>query len=783
MGVVGFLVRGELRRHRARIAGLALLVALAGGIVTASVLGASRSRSSLERFITEVNSADVGVFTGSQDDLEPLVEHPDVARVARFSMPALFPTSIFERVDEVFIPFAASLDGAMPYDLNGYRILDGRLPHPDRATELALHESTADLLDVGVGDQIEMAMFSDADLEHLFDDAQMPERYDTVPMDVVAIMRDPLDVIARPSDIVLTPLTPAAAERFVGELGSLGEGAFVDLHAGTDVGAFTTEVAEMVPDAEIERWVGGQHLADTGFGSTLDVIGDSLLALAVVVAIGASVAVGQALVRSAHAAREERAALSSLGLDRRALRLVGVVPGLAVAALGGLGTALVAYLLSPRFPVGLARRAEPDPGFDLHPGVVLGGACVVLATTALAVGAVATVDRRRRRQAVASTVRVNPDPIARVVGSADAALARSTQVAVAFGALAVAAALVFATSLDHLLDTPRDYGWTFDAAVVSETNDATLVDEGVDVAADPAVAEAAEAVFQLPLTVDDVPLLGYAIGDGTGDIGPVVARGRAPATGTEVALGRETMRQLDVGIGEELMIDGGAGPEVFEVVGQAVIPVSADGGRVGNGAAFVTSALPSLGVVGPDPCEESSCYRQVVVRWRDGADVQAAADRMLAEESAEFVRPVPPPEVERLSEVDAMPWIVAGVLAVLACAAAVHAVVVTVQRRRRDLAVVRALGATPAQTRRAVRLHVLGLVALWGVAGSAVGVVVGRTLWRAVAASVGVAAVPTVPLLPVLLLPLAALVLTQAAAVLPARSATRLRPTQALRTE
>ena len=782
MGVVGFLVRNQLRRHRRRIVALSLLLSLVGGVVVASVLGADRSRTSLGRFIDEVRAADVGVFVGAQDDLEPLVGHPDVERMGRFTMPALFPTSILES-DDVFIPFAAFAGGEIPYEFNGYRIIDGRMPDPDVATEVALHESTAELLDVGVGQQVEMATFTPDELDQVFGYGDLPESFETVDMDVVAVMRDPLDVIARPTDIVVTPLTPAAAERFA-HLGSLGEGAFVDLRDGGSSDAFTTDVAELVPGAEIEPWIGGMDLADTGFGSTLDVIGDGLLAVALVVGVAGLVAVGQAFARTAASGRTEDLSLASLGLERRHRRLAILVPSAAVAVTGGLGAGVVALLLSPRFPVGVARRAEPDPGLDLHPGIAIGAAAVVLVAAGLALGAAALVGRRRRGSAARGVaVLPTPDPIARVIGSGNAALARSTQLAVAFGGLAVAAALVFAASLGQLLDSPRQYGWSFDSAVVSETNNPTLVDESVDIAADPAVDEAAEALFQIRLTVEDLPTLGYAIGDGSGAIGPVVAKGRPPAAAQEVALGRETMRQLGVGIGDDVVIDGGAGPESFRVVGQAIIPVSSDGGRVGAGATFVTQALPTLGVDGPDGCEQSSCYRQVVVRWEDGADLEAAADRMLAEDSAEFVQPLPPPEVERLSEVDSIPWVVAGLLAVLACAAAVHAVVVTIQRRRRDLAVLRALGATPAQNRRAVSVHVAVLVVVWAVVGTVLGVVVGRVTWNAVAGSVGVASVAEVPLLAVVALPFAALLLTQVAAAVPARRATRLSPTQVLRSE
>lgn len=782
MDVCRFLVRRRLRRHGLRVIALSLLVALVGGVVIASVLGADRSRTSMGRFIDDVDAADVGVFVGSPDGLEPLVDHPDIRQIGQFTMPALFPTSILDR-DDVFIPFAAFAGGEIPYEFNRYRILDGRLPDPNVVTEIALHESTAEFLDVGVGGRIEMAMFTPEELEQVFGYGDLPDSFDTIDMDVVAVMRDPLDVIARPTDIVVTPLTPAASERFA-DLGSIGGGALIGLRAGASADAFSIEVAELIPQAEIERWVGGMDLGETGFGSTLDVIGDGLVAVAIVVSVAGLVAVGQAFARTAVAARREDELVASLGLDRRQRRLVALAPGGVVAVFGGIGAGVVAAVLSPLFPIAIARRAEPDPGFDLDPGIAVGAVLVIFVALGLALGATAAVGRRQRSSASRGVaVLPTPDPIAGVVGSGNAALARSTQVAVAFGGLAVAAALVFAASLSQLLDSPRQYGWSFDAAVVSETNDATLVRDGLDVAEDPAVAEAAEALFQIQLTIDDLPGLGYAIGDGTGNIGPVVARGRSPEDASEVALGRETLRQLGVDLGDEVVIDGDAGPETFEVVGQAIIPVSSDGGRVGSGATFVTQALPALGVDGADGCEQSSCYRQVVVRWEEGADLEAAAGRMLAEESAEFVRPVPPAEVERLSEVDAMPWVVAGLLSVLACAAAVHAVVVTVQRRRRDLAVLRALGATPAQNRRAVSIHVAALVAVWAVAGTALGIVVGRATWRAVAGSVGVATVPEVPLLAVIALPVGILVLTQLAAAIPARNASRSHASQVLRSE
>ncbi len=780
MGATGFLVVTQLRRHWLRVLALSALVAVVGGVTTASALGAERSRTSLSRFVADVNSADLGVFGPSEEELAQVADHPGVARLSPFRLLALFPTALLGR-DDVFLPMAAHADGAVPGELNGYRVVDGRMPDPTVATEVALHEATADLLGVGLGGRVEMGAFSEEQLQVLFDAGELPEGYETVDLHVVGVMRDPIDVIARPTDIVVTPLTPAAAERFAG-IGSVGDGAFLDLRPGTDVGEFTTDLAALVPGAEIERWIGGTDIAATGFGSTLDVIGNGLLAVALVVGVAGALAVGQAFVRTATASRGEDVALDALGLGRRNRRLVVLGPGAAVAVLGGVGSGVVALVLSARFPVGIARRAEPDPGIDPHPGILVGAALVALVVIGVAGCAAAVTARRARAGRRAAAVPV-PDPVARVIGSGSAALARSTQLAVAFGALAVAAAMVFASSLGQLLDSPRQYGWSFDSAVVSETNAPTLVADDVVVADDPAVAEAAEAVFQIQLAIDGLPTLGYAIGDGSQRIGPVVARGRPPVTADEVALGAETMRELGAAIGDEVVVDGGAGPERFQVVGQAVIPVSEDGGRIGAGAAFVTPALPRFGIDGPTACEQSSCYRQVVVRWVDGADVDAAADRMLADVSAEFVRPAPPPEVERLSEVDAMPWIVAGLLALLAGAAAVHAVVVTVQRGHRDLAVLRALGVTPAQIRRGVVIHVAVLTAGWAVAGTVLGVVLGRSTWGEVAASVGVAALSAVPVAAIVALPVVVVLLSQLAATVPARIAGRLRPAAALRVE
>jgi hypothetical protein len=150
----------------------------------------------------------------------------------------------------------------------------------------------------------------------------------------------------------------------------------------------------------------------------------------------------------------------------------------------------VAVLLSPLTPVGLARIAEPDPVFavDAWP-LVLGAALVALLTMlASAVPAwtgarTATTSRERpgpgrrrspplphalsrawRSPAAAAGVRMALQP-----GRGRTAVpVRSAIFGATVGVAAVAASLVLAASLGHLLDTPRLSGFTWDAFVSVE---------------------------------------------------------------------------------------------------------------------------------------------------------------------------------------------------------------------------------------------------------------------------------------------------------------------------
>ena len=491
MAAVRFLVRTDLRRHWRRVVGLSLLVAIVGGVTIAAVLGADRSRTSLDRFVEATNVADVIVFVDDETQLDGLDQIADVEQMSRYSVLGLVPEQVFGR-DDVFLPFFAPHDD-VGLDMNGYRVIDGRRPGVDAPDELVLHEATADLLGVTVGDHLTMLGLTADDMVELFDTMGHLEAPSgpTIDMEVVGLVRDPADVVNRAGDMAATILTPAVYERYHDEVGSMGEGALFTMAPDGDIASFTSQVRERSPDAQVERWIGGTSVAETGFGSTLEVIGNGLLLLGAVIALSGAVAIWQAFGRASLDGRRRDAMLSSLGLDRRRRAVARLVPGVVVALVGAAGAGPVALVLSARFPIGVARRAEPDPGIDPDARILLGMAAVALVVTGLAVGSSLWTARRVRRRAARRSTGGSSvlGAGARVVASDGGALVASTRAAVAFGGLAVAAALVFSASMTHLQSTPRLYGWGFDTAVSSNDFDRPSLRGDAVLADDPAVSE------------------------------------------------------------------------------------------------------------------------------------------------------------------------------------------------------------------------------------------------------------------------------------------------------
>jgi ABC-type antimicrobial peptide transport system permease subunit len=182
----------------------------------------------------------------------------------------------------------------------------------------------------------------------------------------------------------------------------------------------------------------------------------------------------------------------------------------------------------------------------------------------------------------------------------------------------------------------------------------------------------------------------------------------------------------------------------------------------------------------------SDGFAQAIVTFDDGISASEAASRVEAAAPGSvsiYSQPSPPPDVANLSAVRSLPPALAAFLFLLAVAAVGHALATSVRRRRHDLGTVRSLGFLRRQVGQAVVIQSGTLLAIGVVAGTPIGVALGRVVWRVVADGLGVEAAPAVPVVILAALVPAAAVVAVVVATLPARTATRLRTVDALRAE
>ena len=120
--------------------------------------------------------------------------------------------------------------------------------------------------------------------------------------------------------------------------------------------------------------------------------------------------------------------------------------------------------------------------------------------------------------------------------------------------------------------------------------------------------------------------------------------------------------------------------------------------------------------------------------------------------------------------------------ALLATATLAHTLVTSIRRRRRDFAILKALGFVKRQVSGAVAWQATTLAGISLAAGLPLGILAGRWGWNFLAERLGVVPEPVVPLTVLLVIPVA-VALANLIAFPPGRIASRLRAAVVLRTE
>lgn len=802
--VVPTLALGLLRRHRPASVALALLAGLAAAAPMAVWAAGRQAATTVEDSLESARAADVLVsvcpadfdparsnpeacfsYNPPEEDLNPIRSMPGVTEVARTSFTSVLagaspdpegwrPQTLLSLSDTVSLPTMLGVPD----------VVVGRLAADGAPDEVMATEGLARALRLGPGDRVWMKGGGQAEGA----DGEAPPVRSTV----VGIVRTVADLLPSDADSLRVPSFYARAgwsRAHARDLPPDATAISVWLDDG-DVVGFTTGLRSRMRDRSVQVVPG----VDPGERANLDQAtgyeSRAALALAAAAALAVAFFLGQAVSRQARAESSDVPTLLALGMTRRQLAAAASARWVPVA-LGAAVVAMVAAIgASALGPIGLARRAPWEPGLRADALVLVAGSAAAVVVVLFS-GAVTLYRSRGLADATARSTRalgaLGPPGVRAGVVLARRSLRRGGALPVVSAlvgtSLAVAAVITAsggAASLRRVTASPERFGAPWDALVGGQPVPERQREMLVALAGLPGTTAAA-AIQGSTVAVGDQELWIQAMVpiEGIEPVRPVVTAGRAPMADDEIALGSVTMGELGLRMGGEVSLQPqllGADPRPYRVVGVTMV---ADGQEPNVGKGGLVS-LPGLERVAPG---SGRFQVDVVVRVVPGPG-RAAALAALEEAFPRAQVPFPlPSSLANAERIAGLPMLLGLAAGALAAVTLTHALIVTIRRNRRELAVYRVLGFTRAQVYGAVATH----ATLTGFGAAAAGVLLGilgaRWGWQALADSFGVASGAVVPLRLGLVSLVAVLVVANLAAAAPGRKAVKLRAAEVLRGE
>ncbi|MFL6204821.1 MAG: ABC transporter permease [Acidimicrobiales bacterium] len=778
--------REVMRRRRATLA-LVLLVGLSGAVALTAAAGAQRTGTAYERFLDAARTADARLqysSTGPALDarvLEALRSDPGV-----------------EAATPVWITLASAVETDVPYDLSvyngsepalfdtvdGVRIVEGSAPDPHEPNQVTINRFLQRVTGLGVGDTIALGTFVPEQIGPEGEPQSDPAG-PVVDVEVVGIRESPYD-LADPETAAFFG-TMAFRQAYGDDAFAYGPTVEVVTRPGADV---TAVVERVVEDLDLED-VGVEAISDQTdrVSDSTNVLAVGLAAFAVAAALAATVAAAQALHRRMGECAPDLPALRSLGLTRAqcGVALMSVVAP--IVACGVVLAVLLAIAASPLMPIGIARRAEPDAGIHVDPGVLAGGALIMFGVLAVTTAVSGSRLARRATDPLvavsASSTRgrwlrspLRPPAQLGVAMALDpgqgprAVPVRSALIAAAFGAAGVIAALTFGAGLDRLVEEPAASGWNWTFAPEVSEDDAQAVLDARD------VTDAGRLQFSQIVAGGD-RMTAVSVGAIKGTPSLTVVRGRMPVASREAALGPKTSERLGADIGDQLIVEGPDGDEhELVVVGEVLLPTF-DENPFNEGIALAPDFHQTV-------IPEDEGFDRGIVTFESGITQDEAASRMeqlVPGSMSVYAHPSPPPDVANLEAVRFLPRLLGLFLGVLALAAVGHALATSTRRRRHDLGIVRSFGFVGRDLRRALGAQSMTLIGGGLLLGIPIGIAIGRTAWKVVADGIGVRPEATAALGMLLAVIACGLVASLLLAVVPGRAAARRSTVAALRVE
>ncbi|MGB8197947.1 MAG: FtsX-like permease family protein [Acidimicrobiales bacterium] len=836
-GPVGwFWFRANFGRRRANYLTIVLLVGAIGGLALGSVAAAGRTASSYNTFLASTNPSDL-TFTVEAPNIAkdlarlPFVKHVGIstysvnAFVARKNGLPVFSKAL---VNGTVTSSGSLLDEYFSQDR--VALVDGHLPNPKMANQFMADPGAAKAMGWHVGEYIKMIFFTDsqADTATFGHTYVKPQVALTMHLVATVIPNDDvlLDQVDRLPEFFF--FTPALTKQIVNNGVHFNTYALQLDHGVRDLSAVQREIITALPPgttydfhvnsvvaAEVNRSLEPESIS-------LDVFG-LIAGLAVLIIAGGVIARG--LQRESKDIDVLRALGGSPSMSMNA-SLLGPLAAVVVGSALALG---VAFALSPLSPIGPVRSVYPDGGFSFDRPVLAYGV-VLLLVLLCAISFVLTLRRSRRQgnrvRALSAPIgsragRLASDlglPVTAVVGirfaleppvDRDAAPVRSALLGAVLAVTIAAATLTFGSSLNTLVTHPSLYGWNWNYALTSNGNGippqaAHLLGHDKYVAAYSGVNYANAQINGVT-----VPII---LTTANAKVTAPMLSGHEITGPNQIVLGAETMQELHAHLGQTVIAQYGTKkdypvyvpPTKMKIVGTATLP--AIGGTLVGHTSMGVGALVPLSIEPPafqkflhHKNETLNGYSDLFVRFKRGApsSLALASVRKIAQIGEREIQATPdgggsdvavqgvlyPAEIENYRAIGIIPDLLALALALGAVVALGLTLVASVNRRRRDLALLRTLGFKSRQLLSAVAWQASVAGAVGAVFGIPLGILAGRWLWTLFANKIYAVPRPTEPVLSLVIVAFTALVLANVVAALPGRSAARTSTAQVLRGE
>ena len=843
--VAWYRFRSTLRRRLPGYLSIVLLVGLVGGLAMASLAGARRTQSSYPTFLASTNPSDLTVSAGSLNPVTPggsrfpakQISHlPGVKRVRDLAAPTVIPLTKngAARLELAnVLQTVGSLDGELSQQ-DRLTIIKGHLTNPRRVDEVEMTANAADFLHLRVGQKILLGAFTTKQTESAgFGTAKVQPslRIEATLTGIVVfnnqVVQDDVD-----RSLGFMVVTPA----LIRQIGTISPSSITPAlynlqldHGNLDAAKVETEFINATPpQSGYEIHVTARTTAQVELSIKPESV--ALGAFGAIAALVALILGLQAISRQLRISDEDRRVLWALGASPATIAGDGLIGALSAVVLGALLAVAVAVLLSPLAPLGAARDVYPNPGIAFD-WTVLGAGLLVLI---LALGA-ATIgisirrsphrarDRRRASHRGSTITRGAESlglPVSALVGVRFAlepgrgrteVPVRSTLIGTVLAVTLLVSTLTFSSGLSTLVSHPSLYGWNW-SYMLLPSNDVpphalNLLSHDPDVAA----WSGYSGYASVQITGQNVPIL---IGHPHAKVAPPILSGHGLDANNQIVLGSATLAELHKKVGDTVTVSFGSPkdapiyipPTPLLIVGTATFPAVGSSSFIADHTSMGTGALVSVGVEPPafhratlakDPNFNGPGL--VFVRLRAGVSaaqghanalrIVAAADQTFAADpngqgNVVAVRGVQrPAQIVNYRSVGSTPVFLAAALALGAIVALALTLVASVRRRRRDLALLKALGFTPRQLARVVAWQAT-VTALAGViVGVPLGILMGRQLWTLFARSINAVPDPTVPTVSVILVVLGSLVFANLVATIPGRIAARTSTALALRAE